>query len=50
MNSIKINKGNRPNRLPFDIKKKKNTKSYFFYFKIIAPNTIVKLKKNIKIK
>ena len=50
MNSIKTSKGNNAKGQPAGTNKEKNSKPCFWNPKIVAPNTMVKLKANVKAK
>jgi hypothetical protein len=50
INSIKTNKGNKPKGHPEGTNNEKNLNPCFLKPKIVAPNTTVKLKKNVNIK
>ena len=50
MNSIVINKGNKPKGQPAGTNKEKNFNPCFWNPKIVAPNTIVKLRANVNAK
>ena len=50
MNSIVTNKGKRPKGQPAGTNKEKNFKPCLLNPKIVAPNTIVKLRANVKAK
>lgn len=50
MNSIVTNKGNNPKGQPAGTNNEKNFKPCFWNPNIVAPNTIVKLRANVKAK
>ena len=50
INSIKTNKGTKPNGQPAGTNKEKNFNPCFWNPKTVAPNTTVKLSENVKIK
>lgn len=50
MNSIKTNKGNKAKGQPAGTNNEKNFKVCIWKPKIVAPNTILKLKEKVKIK
>ena len=50
INSINTNKGNNPKGQPAGTNKEKNSKPCFWKPNIVAPNTIVKLRANVKTK
>lgn len=50
INSIRTNRGNSPRGHPAGTNKEKNFKPCFWKPKIVAPNTIVKLRENVNMK